>query len=164
MSRQYFCTNINAVADLARYPELIFLDHYDMLIPAVLACMLYGSGSALKFVIPSLNTSGPQMLVWGFFISTVALFHGTFTINSLSHLIGRQRFKTGDESRNSLLLALITFGEWHNNHHYYPTSARQGFRWWEPDCTYMVLALLSILGLIWDLKTVPEHVAYAAGD
>ena len=81
---------------------------------------------------PELGTTGWQMLVWGFFISTIACYHGTYTINSLSHVFGKQRYRTGDQSRNNWFLALITLGEgWHNNHHHYPSSARQGFYWWE---------------------------------
>jgi len=96
------------------------------------------------------------MLIWGFFVSTVVLFHATVTINSLAHRFGRRRYATPDHSRNNLLLALITFGEgWHNNHHHYPASARQGFYWWEVDLTYYALRVLSWLGLIWDLKPVP---------
>jgi stearoyl-CoA desaturase (delta-9 desaturase) len=108
---------------------------------------------------PGLGTNGPQLLIWGFFVSTIVLFHGTCTINSLSHLMGRKRYDTGDESRNSLILALVTLGEgWHNNHHYYPASTRQGFFWWEIDITYYVLRVMAALGIIWDLKGVPEHV------
>ena len=70
----------------------------------------------------SLGTNGWQMLVWGFFVSTVLCSHGTYTINSLSHVFGKQRYKTGDSSRNNWFLALITLGEgWHNNHHHYPS-------------------------------------------
>ncbi len=99
------------------------------------------------------------MLIWGYFISTVALFHGTCTINSLSHVYGSQRYETGDDSRNNFFLALITMGEgWHNNHHYYPASTRQGFYWWEIDMTYYCLKGLEWLGLIWDIRDVPEYV------
>ena len=111
---------------------------------------------------PELGTSGGQMLVWGFFISTVACYHGTYTINSLCHVWGRRRYQTGDDSRNNLLLALITLGEgWHNNHHRYPASARQGFYWWEIDLTYYGLRLLAALGLIRDLKQVPARIRAA---
>jgi len=97
------------------------------------------------------------MLVWGFIISTVVLFHGTCTINSLTHKFGTKRYKTSDESRNSFILALITLGEgWHNNHHYFPASARQGFFWWEIDVSYYLLYLLSKIGLVWELRPVPE--------
>ena len=96
---------------------------------------------------------GWQGLVWGFFISTVLLFHATFAINSFCHMIGRVGYPTTDTSRNSLALALLTMGEgWHNNHHYYATSTRMGFFWWEVHLTYYVLKLLSLLGLVWDLK------------
>ena len=99
------------------------------------------------------------MLVWGFSISTIVLFHATCTINSLSHLFGRRRFATQDHSRNNFWLALITMGEgWHNNHHYYPGAAQQGFYWWEFDPTYYLLRALSWLGLVRDLRPVPERV------
>ena len=97
--------------------------------------------------------------MWGFFISTVVLFHATVTINSLSHRFGSRRFETADDSRNNFLLALLTFGEgWHNNHHFYSSSARQGFRWWEVDLTWYGLRLLALLGLVRDLKPVPAWV------
>jgi len=87
------------------------------------------------------------------------LYHATYTINSLSHQFGSQRFSTGDDSRNNLLLAILTLGEgWHNNHHHYPASARQGFYWWEFDPTYYGLKLLAMLGIIGRLKPVPAHV------
>ena len=99
------------------------------------------------------------MLVWGFAISTVALYHSTFTVNSVAHRFGSRRYATRDQSRNNPWLALITFGEgWHNNHHHFPGSARQGFFWWEIDLTYYFLRLLAALGIIWDLKPVPAAV------
>ena len=105
------------------------------------------------------DTSGMQMLIWGFFISTTLLFHGTCTINSLSHLFGRRRFDTEDKSRNNFALALITLGEgWHNNHHHYQSTVRQGFYWWEVDVTFYVLTVLSWCGLVSDLKPVPAKV------
>jgi len=106
------------------------------------------------------------MLAWGV-ISTVVLFHGTACINSLAHVFGRRRFlHTGDDSRNSLLLSLITLGEgWHNNHHRYQATVRQGFFWWEFDPTWYLLKALSWTGLIWGLKPVPASVyAEAAGE
>jgi stearoyl-CoA desaturase (delta-9 desaturase) len=97
--------------------------------------------------------------VWGFFVSTVILWHGTFTINSLSHVIGRRRYATTDDSRNNWLLALITLGEgWHNNHHHYQSSCRQGFFWWEVDLTYYGLRALSWVGLVWDVREPPRHI------
>ncbi len=111
-----------------------------------------------------LHTTGWQMLVWGFFISTVLVYHGTYTINSLSHVFGRQRYKTGDASRNNPWLAIITLGEgWHNNHHHYPASVRQGFYWWEFDITFYLLKLMSFFGVIWDLKPVPAAVRDGGG-
>ncbi|MEO0477024.1 MAG: acyl-CoA desaturase, partial [Planctomycetota bacterium] len=106
---------------------------------------------------PSLGTSGFQILVWGFFISTVLTYHGTYTINSLSHKFGSQRYKTGDDSRNNFWLALLTLGEgWHNNHHHYQSSTRQGFYWYEIDITYYILKSMSWTGLIWELRGVPD--------
>ena len=101
-------------------------------------------------------------LVWGFFVSTVALWHSSFTINSLSHLFGRRRYETPDTSRNSLFLALLTFGEgWHNNHHHYMASVRQGFFWWEVDVSYYALKILSWFHVVWDLRQ-PPRAALAA--
>ncbi|MEE8350367.1 MAG: acyl-CoA desaturase [Acidobacteriota bacterium] len=152
-----FKTNLKAVPDLASYPELRFLDRFETVVPILLASTLFGLGSLLERVAPQLGTSGPQLLVWGFFISTIVLFHGTCTINSLSHLFGNKRYQTSDESRNNFILALVTLGEgWHNNHHHFPAAVRQGFYWWEIDITYYVLCFFSRLGLIWNLTPVPE--------
>jgi len=99
------------------------------------------------------------LVVWGFFVSTVFLFHSTVTINSLGHIWGRKRFNTKDESRNNWLLGLLTLGEgWHNNHHRYAVSTRQGFYWWEIDITFYVLKLMSYMGIVYDLKPVPKHI------
>jgi stearoyl-CoA desaturase (delta-9 desaturase) len=162
-SRPNFVTKRRLVADFDLYPELRFLDRFDIAVPVALAVGLYTLGSWLAVRAPHLGTSGGQMLIWGFFISTVLLFHSTNTINSLAHQFGSQRYQTGDKSRNNFWLALITLGEgWHNNHHHYPASVRQGFYWWEIDLTYYGLVVLSWLGLIWDLKPVPAHVRDAA--
>ncbi|MDN5923420.1 MAG: acyl-CoA desaturase, partial [Xanthomonadales bacterium] len=145
--------------DLARFPELRWLNRYDTVIPVLLALALYGLGALLERVAPGLGTSGAQMLVWGFLISTVVLFHATVTINSLAHRFGSRRFQTRDDSRNNVLLALLTFGEgWHNNHHFFPGSARQGFRWWEIDLTWYGLKLMSWMGLVHELKPIPAWV------
>lgn len=154
-----FRTDLDRVPDLRGYPELRWLDRYDTAVPVALAALLFGIGILLHALVPSWGTSGAQMLVWGFFVSTVVLFHATVTINSLAHRFGRRRFATRDDSRNNAWLALVTFGEgWHNNHHFYPGSARQGFRWWEVDLTWYGLRLLAALGLVWDLKPVPAWV------
>jgi stearoyl-CoA desaturase (delta-9 desaturase) len=159
LSRGHFAPDLGRVRDLLRYPELRWLDRFDILVPVLLALAMLGLGSFLGHTAPELGTSGWQMLVWGFFISTVACYHGTYTINSLCHVWGRRRYATGDDSRNNWLLALITLGEgWHNNHHRYPMSVRQGFYWWEVDITFYVLRGLAAIGLIWDLKPVPGEV------
>lgn len=164
-SRKAFPTDMRAVPDLAKYPELVFLNRYDVVIPIFLAVALFALGAMLERFAPSLGTSGQQMLVWGFFVSTIVLFHGTCTINSLAHLMGRRRYATDDHSRNSFLLALITLGEgWHNNHHRYPGTVRQGFFWWEVDITYYVLWGLSKVGLIWDLSPVPSSALSTAAE
>ena len=154
-----FRTHWERIPDLAAYPELRWLDRYDTLVPVLLAGALYGLGALLESTAPQLGTSGGQMLVWGFFVSTVVLFHATVTINSLSHVYGSRRFDTRDDSRNNLWLALITFGEgWHNNHHFFPGTARQGFRWWEIDLTWYGLRAMAAVGLVRDLKPIPEWV------
>jgi stearoyl-CoA desaturase (delta-9 desaturase) len=159
MNRSNFRTRIEYVGDLAKFPELRLLDRFDVVPPLVLAALLYFAGEVLARNYPSLETSGAQLLVWGFFVSTVVLYHATFTVNSLAHRFGRRRYATRDRSRNNWWLALLTFGEgWHNNHHHFPGSVRQGFFWWEIDLTYYVLRLLSFCGLIWGLRTVPAGV------
>jgi stearoyl-CoA desaturase (delta-9 desaturase) len=158
-SRRNFPTDYSKVKDLARFPELVFLNRFDIVVPVLFAAGILGLGSALAHFAPSLGTNGPQLLVWGFFVSTTALFHGTASINSFTHLWGRRRFDTTDDSRNSLILALITLGEgWHNNHHRYQSSTRQGFYWWEIDITYYLLKALSWTGFIWGLKEVPDSI------
>lgn len=162
LASENFPTRVNLVPDLARYPELRWLDRFDVAVPALLAAALFGLGAWLETSAPDLGTSGEQLLVWGFCISTVVLSHSTFTINSLAHRLGARRYATRDDSRNNPWLALLTFGEgWHNNHHHFPGSARQGFYWWEVDLSYYGLRLLAALGLIWDLRAVPAAVREA---
>src|SRR5256885_686581 len=139
-------TDLVKVADFARYPELMWLHKYELL-PAIAV-------GALAFL-----AAGWSGLVVGFFWSTVLLYHATFCINSLAHVRGRKRYVTGDDSRNNWLLALFTMGEgWHNNHHAYQSSARQGFRWWEVDATFYILKVLSWTQIVWDLRTPPKAV------
>jgi stearoyl-CoA desaturase (delta-9 desaturase) len=158
MTRTNYCTRIRYVRDWAKYPELMFLNRFDLIVPAILATGLYAFGSFLDRFYPGLGTSGMQMLIWGFFISTVALYHGTFVINSLAHVFGRRRYQTRDDSRNNLILTLITLGEgWHNNHHYSPGSCKQGFYWWEIDPTYWILKVMASLHLIHHLNPVPAR-------
>jgi stearoyl-CoA desaturase (delta-9 desaturase) len=159
LTRRGFGTNFDGIKDIARFPELRLLDRFDILVPALLAVGLFALGSWLEAAHPQLGTSGPQLLVWGFFVSTIVLFHATVTINSLAHRWGTRRFATRDDSRNNAFLALITFGEgWHNNHHHFPGSARQGFAWWELDLTYLGLRAMALLGLVRDLKPVPPDM------
>jgi len=163
LARANFPTKLELVRDLARYPELRWLDRFDAAVPAALAVGLYVSGAALERAAPQLGTTGWQLFVWGFAISTVAVWHATFAVNSLAHTIGRRKFATRDGSRNNFGLALLTLGEgWHNNHHRYPSSARQGFRWWELDFTYYALRALALAGLVWDLRPVPGHLRSGA--
>ena len=144
---------------------LRWLDRYHLLPPALLMIGVSVLGYLLQIYYPELGTSAFQMFVWGFCISTTALYHGTFCINSLTHMIGRRRFITGDDSRNSFILALITLGEgWHNNHHRYPGSERQGFYWWEVDISHYTLKVLSWLGLVWELRTPPARIYQEAID
>jgi stearoyl-CoA desaturase (delta-9 desaturase) len=158
-----FQTHVERVPDLAAFPELRWLDRFDNAVPALLAVALYAIGALLQRQAPALGTSGPQLLVWGFFVSTIVLFHATVTINSLAHRFGTRRFQTRDDSRNNALLALLTFGEgWHNNHHFFPGTVRQGFRWWEIDLTWYGLWAMSRLGLVRDLKPIPARIAARA--
>ena len=151
-----FRTDWESIPDLRRFPELRLLDRFDIAVPVALAIGLFFLGSWLQHAHPAYGTSGAQMLIWGFFISTVVLFHASVTINSLAHRFGSRRYDTADNSRNNWLLALLTFGEgWHNNHHHFPGAARQGFRWWELDMTYYLLRALAACGLVWDLKPAP---------
>ena len=158
-SKRNFPTDYSKIKDLAKYPELVWLNRFDIVVPVLFATSLFLLGSYLETAAPALGTSGGQLLVWGFFISTTVLFHGTASINSFTHLWGNRRFNTTDDSRNSFILALITLGEgWHNNHHRYQSSTRNGFYWWEIDPTYYGLKLLSWTGFIWGLKPVPKSI------
>ncbi|NJL29743.1 MAG: acyl-CoA desaturase, partial [Thermoanaerobaculia bacterium] len=146
LSNKHHEVDYRKVKDLGRYPELVWLDRHYLVAP------LTAAGLVWAFF-------GGAVFVWVALVATVALWHGTFTINSLCHVFGRRRFETTDTSKNSLILALITLGEgWHNNHHYYPGSTRQGFYWWEVDLSYYSLVVLSWLGIVWDLNKVPERV------
>jgi stearoyl-CoA desaturase (Delta-9 desaturase) len=144
--RRHDATDLTKVSDFASYPELMWLHKFELL-PAI-------ATAGLCFLV-----AGWPGLVVGFLWSTVLLYHATFCINSLAHVQGRKRYVTGDDSRNNLVLALLTMGEgWHNNHHAYQSSVRQGFRWWEIDTTYYVLVALSGLGIVWNLKVPPKQV------
>lgn len=150
ISRKYDPTDWPAIKDFARYPELRWINKYH-LIPAItlaVLCFLLG---------------GWLWLVWGFFVSTVALYHGTFSVNSLAHMWGSRRYATGDDSRNNFLIALWTGGEgWHNNHHHYMASVKQGFYWWEIDFSYYALKMMSWVRLVWDLRLPPQQLVAGA--
>ncbi len=145
-ARQNDTADLTKVPDLTRYPELVWLHRFEQAPSVVLAVAAFLVG-------------GWSGLVVGFLWSTVLLYHATFCINSLAHVVGRKRYVTGDDSRNNWLLALVTLGEgWHNNHHAFQSSVRQGFRWWEVDPTFYVLTLLSWCGVVWDMKKPPQAV------
>ena len=145
-NRRHDAVDLVKVSDFASYLELMWLDKLELL-PAILL-------GALCVLI-----AGWSGLVVGFLWSTVLLYHATFCINSLAHVHGTRRYITGDDSRNNLVLALFTMGEgWHNNHHAYQSSVRQGFRWWELDMTNYILRALSVVGVVWDLKSPPAAV------
>jgi stearoyl-CoA desaturase (delta-9 desaturase) len=155
-SSKNLTTDYKRIPDFAKYPELVWINRFDWLMPALLFVSLYAAGEYLRCDNPALGTSGLQLVAWGFFVSTTLLFHATCSINSIAHLIGYRRFHTNDHSRNNPVLAVLTFGEgWHNNHHQFSHCARQGFAWWEIDITYGLLLVLSALGLVRDLKPVP---------
>ena len=140
LSDEYDHYDPKRIADLVKYPELRWLDRFHLVPTIVYAIAIYLIG-------------GWDAFVWGYLVATVALYHGTFLINSLAHIWGTRRFATPDESRNNFWLALVTMGEgWHNNHHHFMSSVRQGIRWWEIDLTYYVLIVLSWLGIARDLR------------
>jgi stearoyl-CoA desaturase (delta-9 desaturase) len=146
LSRDHEQTDWSQVRDLAKFPEIVFLEKWHVL--GVFACM--GIAAAWR---------GFDGFLWGYVVSTCFLMHGTFTINSLAHVYGSRRYQTTDTSRNNLWLALITMGEgWHNNHHHYMNSANQGFYWWEIDMSYYILKALEKTGLIWDVRKAPKNV------
>ncbi|MEW5852301.1 MAG: fatty acid desaturase [Myxococcota bacterium] len=146
LSPQYDRAPLEKIQDFARFPELRFLDKHWWLPPTLMAVTL-------------LLVGGTPALFWGFFLSTVFLWHGTFTINSLSHVFGSRRYATTDTSKNNFFLALLTMGEgWHNNHHHYQSSCPQGFFWWEVDFTYYVIRALHAVGLVWEVRLPPKRV------
>ncbi|MBS3803230.1 MAG: acyl-CoA desaturase [Oleiphilaceae bacterium] len=154
-----FAMDERRVRDWLKFPELKFINRFDALIPVLAIVAIFGLGEALAAWAPGLGTNGLQLVVWGFFISTVFLFHATVSINSLAHVWGSRRFDTNDDSRNNVWLALITLGEgWHNNHHRWPQSARQGFRWYEIDITYYLLWLMEKAGIVRELNPLPRHI------
>jgi len=146
LSPEFETTEYDRVKDLYKYPELRWLDRWWILPPIAVAVLMY-------------VLAGPWGLVWGFFVVQSVHWHATFTINSLTHIFGKRVYQTSDDSKNHWGLALLTFGEgWHNNHHHYQVSARQGFHWWQVDLSFYILKALSWVGLVWDLHGVPDHI------
>ena len=147
------------IKDFSSYPELRWIDKYEFIPPITLAAITLIVGLAIEKYFPAWEVTASQIVVWGFFVSTIILYHATYTINSLAHKFGTRRFQTTDESRNNIFLALLTLGEgWHNNHHFYSGCARQGFAWWELDISYYLLKIMSYFGLVWDLKPIPVRI------
>lgn len=152
-------TDLARVRDLARYPELRFLDRFEHLVPGLTAGAMLALGVVLAHVSPGLGTSGPQLVVWGFVIPTVVLYHSTFSVNSLAHRFGRRRFDTPDASRNNWLISLVVLGEgWHNNHHRFPTSARHGIGPFEFDPTWWGVRMLAAVRLASGVRRPPRVV------
>ena len=136
----------NDVKDLYKYPELRWLDRWHVV-------------PVLTFIALTAIFGGLRGVAWWYAMSTMLLMHGTFTINSLSHVWGKRVFNTTDDSRNNWLLAIITLGEgWHNNHHRYMQAVNQGFFWWQIDVSYSTLKVLSWFGIVWDLKKPPQRI------
>ena len=139
--------DLSLVPDFARYPELRWLDRHFLVPPAALVAVLAGLGLVLP------HTSPLQIVVWGFGLSTVALYHAVFSVNSIAHRFGTRRFATRDNSRNNVLVAVAMLGEgFHNNHHRFPSLARFGQAPLEIDMGYLLLRLLARLGIVWDLR------------
>ncbi len=158
MSDYALPTFLKEIPDWLKYQELRFINRYDWIPLLTLATFCYLIGDT-SWVISNFETSGMQLLVWGFLVPTVALYHATFSVNSLAHIFGNKKFETFDESRNNGIVSLITLGEgWHNNHHFFPSSARQGFFKGQFDPTHRILQALSLLGLVWGLKKTPAWV------
>ena len=151
LSDKYSQTDIDRVKDLSQFPELRFLDTFFLLPPLATGAVIW-------------VFAGYDAFLWAGIIATTFLWHGTFTINSLSHVFGTRPYRTTDTSRNNFLLALITCGEgWHNNHHFYQSTANQGWHWWQLDVSYYVIKVMQWLGLVWDVRNPPRHVVESVG-
>ncbi|MGE3809098.1 MAG: acyl-CoA desaturase [Gemmataceae bacterium] len=141
------------VKDFRKYAELCWLNRHPFAVPLGFAACLGAAGLALQTYASDTNLTVSQLLFWGWLLPTLATNHITYCVNSFGHTFGWQAYATGDDSRNSFLLALLTLGEgWHNNHHHSPQAARHGVRWWEIDATHGLLTVLASAGLIWDLR------------
>jgi stearoyl-CoA desaturase (delta-9 desaturase) len=159
MNRELLETRLDKVKEFAKYPELMWLNRHPYAPAFILASLLLAAGSFIHWVRPEWGVTGPQFLFYGFFLSTIAVYHVTFCINSVAHMVGRKPYAVDDDSRNNWLLALLAMGEgWHNNHHRYAVCARQGFRWWEIDFSYMILRALQFFRIVWDIREPPKSI------
>jgi stearoyl-CoA desaturase (delta-9 desaturase) len=160
-SKTCFEPTKHKLLDFARFPEIRFLNKNYFLLIVLQGLFYYLLGEGLNALYPELGTNGFQLFIWGFILSTVVVWHITFCINSVCHIFGSKRYNSGDESRNNWLMAILAFGEgWHNNHHKYGWSARNGFFWWEWDPTYYSLKVLEKLGIVWELKVPTKEQLY----
>ena len=157
MSPSNVPTKEEYVGDLKRFPELKFLDKYHYIAPFSMAVFLFALGDYMAIHYSQYNTNGMELLMWGFFVSTVILYHATFTVNSVCHVFGYRAYDTKDGSVNNWMVAILTLGEgWHNNHHAFPNSERQGHKWYQIDICHYILWSLSKIGIVWDIRDVPE--------
>jgi stearoyl-CoA desaturase (Delta-9 desaturase) len=152
-------THYQEVEDLAKFPELRWLDRFTWVPIVSLAVFTFIAGIVLGRVAPWTNTDGPQLLIWSFFIGSVVLWHVTFSINSMCHRFGKRHHETSDDSRNNWLFGILALGEgWHNNHHRFPGTSRHGFKPSQVDFTYRTLRILSRFGLVTDMHPVPDRL------
>jgi stearoyl-CoA desaturase (delta-9 desaturase) len=140
--------------DLAKHPFYIWLNNYHWIPIVVLGAILFAAG-------------GVPMVLWGVCLRVVVGLHATWLVNSATHIWGRRRFATRDDSRNNWWVALLTFGEgWHNNHHAHPSSARHGLAWYEIDHSWILISILKYLGIAQKVRvaqvTAPELEREAA--
>ena len=148
LCEKYKPINKRYIRDFMAHPELVWLNDNTWLpLTVYISTLIYFFGL--------------EGFLWGFVVSTVFLWHGTFSVNSLVHVWGTQPYQAGDNSRNNWVAAIFAMGDgWHNNHHYYPISVRHGFQKWEIDFSYYILCLLERLGIVWDLKRpAPSRIA-----
>ncbi|WP_150466612.1 acyl-CoA desaturase [Francisella sp. SYW-9] len=141
------------IKDWVKYPEIVWLDKYAHESFALYLVGLFILGSCISYFYPTLETSGLAFVFWGGILSTVLLYHTTFSVNSICHIFGSRDYQTTDNSRNNWLVALITFGEgWHNNHHKFAYSIRNNLKFWQIDITYIILCVLKKFRIVWNFK------------
>ena len=159
MQRNLDETRFDKIKDFSRFPELMWLNRHPFFPALLFAGLLLLTGTLAQLYFPDWNVTGLQLLVYGFFLSTVAVYHVTFSINSVAHRFGKRRYEVEDDSVNNWLLALLANGEgWHNNHHRYSVCTRQGFKWWQIDMSYLILRLLQWCGIVWEIREPPRSI------